>query len=313
MTENMLAPAARLWHESAPEFDPLQAVALETNDDLTVSKSMADSLKKVSRWLDHAITKLGACAAVADERDSEGLKPMAAEVMKAFIAAIGTMMSLRRGAGACLCKELQKAGRDLASTLEDLGASIGKPSMAAAAGRALDRADRLAHISTSNRIAIEKQLRALLEQLCDGHVDLKDALSQDGNEEDGLCDEDEDLDASLDPEDRCVAEAANVTVSLLKEVLEKAIASSGSPSPYFDLDLPAVNRLENVVSYGAAAVDATDSLIANILGGLDQAEVAHSIEKLHKAMAGVRGGGLDVQSVEESLNQVQAALEKVEG
>jgi hypothetical protein len=310
MSENMLAPTARLWREAAPEFDPEKAVALESEVDLAACQSMAEALIKVSKWMDHAIIKLGACAVVADEKDSEGLKPVAAEVVKAFIAAMGTMMSLRRGAGPCLCRELRKAGQDLASSLEELGDSVGKPSMSFAAGKALDCAQRLEHISTHNRLAIKKQLEATLSQLRDGHRDLQDAMRCDSRDHSDIYDEDAVFDDPLDPDEVLVAEATNATVIVFEETIEKAIRSCSVQSLQHDVDSLSVHALEIIASCGTQAADAIDGLIVHVAGGLDPEEFTQSLEQLGSTLAGLADSGLDVRNLEESLRDVHATLAK---
>lgn len=308
----MLAPAGRLWQEAASKFDPARAVALEAEVDPPRSEVAAGSLTNSSKWLDHAITKLGACAAVADEKEMRGLEPPAAEVITAFMAALGTLISLRQGAGACLCSELRKAGQDLASTLEQFGASIGKPSMALAAGKALECAQRLEHVPTHNRPAIEKRLQAIIAQLRDGHVDLKAALSRDDDEDSGLCDEDDVFDEALDPDEACVAEAASAAILLVEGELVKAVKSCGARAREDAVDLISVEVLEVFTYQSALAVDAIDGLIAHLVGGLDREEFAQSLETLQEAVTSLGGIGemSGVENLEVALKDVRTALAK---
>jgi len=310
MADNMLASARRVWQQAASDFDPSLAKVVEIEMDAPASSNMMLSLKRISELLDHAITKFGACAAVADANDVKGLEPVAAEVIKAFVAAIGTMLSLRRGAGPSLCMELHMVGHELATTLEQLGISVGTPSMALAAGKALDRAQRLEHLSISNRSAIAKRLDSIRGQLYDGHGELTDALAQkpddEQNDEDDL--EEFDCDCSLDADARCVAVATDTAVALFKDLLDIIIKSHLSENSQGDVDLVRIDCIETVVSRSVAAVDCIDGLVTHVLGGLDRKEFLQSLEEFQESLVELRRRGLDTQKLQESVLEVHSAL-----
>jgi hypothetical protein len=310
MADNLLASAKRLWQEAAPDFDPLQADVGEIEMDASASSTMTLALKRISEWMDRAITKFGACAAVADASDVKGLEPVAAEVIKAFVAAIGTMISLRRGAGPSLCMELQMAGNTLATTLDQLGSSVGTPSMALAAGKALHRAEQLGHLSVNNRSAISKRLCTSREQLHDGYRELIDALNEEvPNDEDNENQlEESDCDCSLDAEARRVAVAAGDMVALFKDMLDAISKPYISEELQEGVDLVRADCIETVVNRSAAAVDCIDGVFTHILGGLDEEGLLQSLEELRRNILELRSSGLDTNKLQESITVVHSVV-----
>jgi hypothetical protein len=314
MADNMLASAKRVWQQAASDFDPSLAEVDGIEMYEAESSNMLLSLKRISNWLDHAITKFGACAAVADANDVKGLEPVAAEVVKAFVAAIGTMISLRRGAGPTLCMELHTIGNELATTIEQLGASVGTASMALAAGKALDRAQRLEHLSISNRFAIAKRLDAIRTQLCNCHDELTDALTpadidDEQDNEDSL--EEFDCDCSLDADERSVAMATDVAVDLFKNLLDAIMRSHDCGNSQGEVDLVRIDCGEVVVSRCAVAVDSIDGLVAHVLGGLNRKEFLQSLAEFQQSLVELGRRGLDTQKLQESVLGVHSALANV--
>jgi len=135
--QNLLAAAPRLWQQMRSEFEEAASADAALADQGAVP---AEELKKVAKWLQHGITKFGASAAVAEGEEIEkGLKPIAEEVIKSFTAALGTLLSLKRGAGASLLVELRTTGADLTAALDELGQAVGTAGMAVCAGKVLER------------------------------------------------------------------------------------------------------------------------------------------------------------------------------
>lgn len=307
-----MASAVKLWEEAALTFDPSNAIGMDSDTESSLNRSNSECLKKLSKWMDHTVTKLGACAAVADERDVKGLEPLASEVIKAFVAIVGTFMSLRRGAGACLCSELKKIAQELAANLQQLGASIGKPSMAVSAGKVLECAGRLEHTSVNNRQAIEKRLQAILTQIRDGHQELTDALQDnesvaDCSEAAELSDEEDAFDGPLDPQEVAVAQATSSVIKLVQGVLQDSIKCCIGEETH--ATTMSVQDLEIIVKYADRGLDATDGLIAHMLGGLDKEEFLQSLFMLQEVVSGWQQSCIDVRQLEDSLKEVEAALE----
>merc|ERR1712039_211465 len=174
------------------------------------------------------------------------------------------------------------------------------------AGKALDCAQRIAHTSYSNKLAINKHLQATLCQLQDGHRELKEVMQPDSNPDDEPCSEDGIFDDSLDPDELRVAELTSAAVSLLEKLLEKQlefchvdVVQGGGPS---------VLELDSIACDAATARDAVDGMIAHLLGGLDQPDFEKHMQNLYSAITGFRGSGLDTQLVEESLEQLRTVL-----
>ncbi|CAE8705568.1 unnamed protein product [Polarella glacialis] len=155
--DHLLAAALRVWGDIRGELKVHEGEALQNGILLP-----AEDLKKVVKWLQQTVTKFGASAAVADGEDRDKmLQPIAQEVIKSFTAAVGTLLSMRRGAGPSLVKELQVVGGSLAEAIDALGASVGSPSMATHAGKALERVKHLEKMSVQNRAAVRPELRAI--------------------------------------------------------------------------------------------------------------------------------------------------------
>ncbi|CAE8616626.1 unnamed protein product, partial [Polarella glacialis] len=220
--DHLLAAALRVWGDIRGELKVHEGEALQNGILLP-----AEDLKKVVKWLQQTVTKFGASAAVADGEDRDKmLQPIAQEVIKSFTAAVGTLLSMRRGAGPSLVKELQVVGGSLAEAIDALGASVGSPSMATHAGKALERVKHLEKMSVQNRAAVRRCLLKSLAQLRDANRELQEGLREDpadageDDEEDIFSDDLDFHDSPLDATEKRLVQAI-LKVSLLAEDLLK--------------------------------------------------------------------------------------------
>lgn len=288
-----------------------------------------EELKKVAKWFQQSVTKFGASAAVAEGPKDPALKPIAEEVVKAFTASQGTLLSLRRGAGPSLCQELADVGRGLAECTDQLGAAVGTPNMAVSAGKALDRAKHLERISTSNRAATRRLLLMSLAQLRDAGRELSEALNVDAKSRgatSGVQESDDDLDdlgeldQELEPEERRVVEVTVNVIHALEEILKKASTLCMPSSPSSAPAAPApptasIAELEAAARHAALAAGAVDGLAAHALGGLDVTAFSKSLKELREAttvLAGCFPQAADsTTDLSEALDAVQAAMDDI--
>lgn len=308
---NLLAPIARVWKDVRPE--------LESDSGEAVDGQILDpeELKKVTKWLQHAVTKLGASASLAEGAERQALPPMAAEVAKAATAALGTLLSLRRGAGASLRAELVDAGAGIASTAEALGEAVTNASaqkeVPLAVGKFLDRAKNFERLSTQNRAAIRRRLLRCLTQLRDVQRELQEALKsgEDGDDDDEDLDDDlgGGFDDSLEPEERRVVEALATAVSALEEALKEASQACAVKTAAPVAGVLPLAELEAAATQSASACVALDSLATRTVGGLEP-EAVSDLEKLREAahsLAGVSEGR--ASAVKTALDSLQEALD----
>eukprot|EP00438_Fugacium_kawagutii_P023958 Skav232720 [mRNA] locus=scaffold4051:133682:141426:+ [translate_table: standard] len=130
---NLLAAAKRVWTDVGPEIK-----ASETLKEGPLLPP--EDLKKVCKYLQSTVTKFSASASVVSdvEEAQRSLTPIAEEVIKAFTAVLGTLLSITSGAGASLAKELKEAGESLTDAVNSLGMAVCTGSLAACAGKAGD-------------------------------------------------------------------------------------------------------------------------------------------------------------------------------
>jgi len=316
--EHPLSAALRVWAELRPEFTDAKAVASEEGPGAS-----ADELKKCAKWLQQSITKFGASAAVADEGDRIALQQVAEEVIKAFTAVVGTLLALKKNAGATLIRELRNAGEALTQQIEALGMAAGTPGMALAAGKALEKTKGIERTATNNRAAIRRAILQCLAQLRDGQRELREALKNSdlvgqGSGDEGADDEDDDdelggFDDVLEPGERRVVEALEASTTALEEALKLASQSCMS-APAADGSVPvSVAALEVAAAQGAEAVHAMDSLAAHSIGGVDAEEFAKSLVKFGRATDGLTACGLTAIGDEgsETARSMACSVENV--
>jgi len=315
--EHLLSATGRVWNDIKGELDDKSEA--EEGEPAESAPVSTDELKKITKWLQHAVTKFSASAAVCDGPKDPALKSMSEELVKAFTAALGTLLSIRRGAGPSLRRELRDVAGGLAKAADSLGSAVGTPGMAVCAGQALDRVKHFERVSGSNRAATRRKILTSLTQLRDASKELKEALQEKGSEAGGDSDDDLDLADSmcgedeLEPEERVVMDAVAVAVAILEGLLKQASAvcmpaqSSGAePTP-----LPA---LEAVAACAGKAQSAVDGLAAHGLGGMDVKAFGVSLGELRAAAAGLEGAPFVRESAEKlkgAVDMVQEALDKV--
>jgi len=290
--DHLLSAAQRLWQQLRGEFEEVPSDGATLADQTEVT---ADDLKKVAKWLQHGITKFGATAAVTedDERLLVGLKSIAEDVIKAFTAAIGTLLSLKRGAGASLLAELRTAGAGLAAAFDALGKSLGKPGMAVQAGKVLNQVKVVERTSTHNRAAIRRRLLHNLSQIRDAHRELQEALNTGDDDDDGDGDDDDDFgegfDTSLEPAERRIVETLVELTAACVEGLKRVSTACMPPKGGYPAGGEAVSVavLEAVVVHSAVAASAVDSLSVAITGGFDAKEFSKSLAEMSGAVTGL--------------------------
>jgi len=326
--DHLLSAAQRVWSEVSPEIKV-------SNEIVDGSLLPAEDLKKVVKWLQHSITKFGASAAVAEGEDRDkALKPIAEEVIKAFTAAAGTLLSLRKGAGESLIRELQENGSGLADAIGGLGASVGKQSMAASAGKALERVKFFERTSTQNRAAVRRRLLKSVAQLRDASKEMTEELRVEEGGGGGAGgypsaeaeseDEDEEFsefqEAPLEPSERRVVEAILKAASLLEEQLKEASSSTlpKTSSSESSLPGPSLEQLEAAAVHAEMGTGAIDALAADAVGGIDFEACKKGMSKLQEAL-GALGAQFsavasdDLQSAFDAIKEALDAAQSEEG
>ncbi|CAE8654678.1 unnamed protein product, partial [Polarella glacialis] len=309
--DHLLAAALRVWGDIRGELKVHEGEALQNGILLP-----AEDLKKVVKWLQQTVTKFGASAAVADGEDRDKmLQPIAQEVIKSFTAAVGTLLSMRRGAGPSLVKELQVVGGSLAEAIDALGASVGSPSMATHAGKALERVKHLEKMSVQNRAAVRRCLLKSLAQLRDANRELQEGLREDpadageDDEEDIFSDDLDFHDSPLDATEKRLVQAI-LKVSLLAEDLLKEASSSCMPSdssPDFS-----VEAIEATVLQAQALTSAVDALAADSVDGVDVPACTASLAKLRDAVSALLQGytaSVSSDAAHGAMDGIQVALD----
>mmetsp|Transcript_145786 Transcript_145786/g.254348 ORF Transcript_145786/g.254348 Transcript_145786/m.254348 type:complete len:325 (-) Transcript_145786:77-1051(-) len=306
---HLLAGGPRLWSEMKGEFE--EKAAEIPVDNASVS---ADDLKKVAKWLTQAITKLGASASVAEEADRDkALRPIADEVIKAYTAAVGTLLSLRRGAGKTLRLELRDAGAGLAAALDALGKAIGSPAMAMNAGKVLDRVRQLERTSTHNRAALRRRILQSLSTLRDAHREFNEALKTE--DEDGEDDMDDgfDFDDTLDPAERRIVEALAASCTAMEDALKQASqVCMPSRAPAAEKAGPGIPELEVASANSATGVSAVDGLAVAVTGGLDVKAFEESLAELRSAVGGLCSVSTALGAEAKVADDLQKTLEGVQ-
>lgn len=323
---HVLAAAARVWDSTKGEFEDKDDDAAQVRDGTPVPP---EEIKKVTKYLQHTVTKFGASASVEDR--AEILQPVGDEVVKAFTAAIGTLLSVRRGAGGCLRAELRSAGAGLAAAMESLGAAVGTPAMSINAGKMLDRIKHFERVPTHNRAAIRRRLLANLAQLRDAQREMREALQAEVG--DGAADPDPLSDAEsffppeeeMEPHERRLVEAiCGATASfeeLFAQVSRLCMPTPGGHSPgaagpaaEAGTDSLPIPVLEVTVVHADAASSAVDTLANSSVGGVDVAECESGLSEMRKALDGLVGvfaenPPLAVETARERLDAIKEALE----
>lgn len=283
----MLDAAGKLWLDVSGEFaEPPEGVA---SDDGTGEGINSEELKKVSLWLQRSLTKFGASAAVADASDEQALRQVANQVVTALTAAVGTLLTLRRGAGPSLRAELRDVTSDLCRVVEGLGAAVGTEGMALNAGKALERVKRLERVSLNSRAAVRRRILTSLAQLRDARRELQEELKDAGG--DGDSDEDDEDDEEdfglekLDPAERDVAQKLDEAAGAVEAALMRASKRMGSAAQADAAG--AVPAFEACAVHAAAAVRSVDELATHVIGGLDSGAFAASLQKLREAAEGL--------------------------
>eukprot|EP00448_Togula_jolla_P002071 CAMPEP_0170618242 /NCGR_PEP_ID=MMETSP0224-20130122/26856_1 /TAXON_ID=285029 /ORGANISM="Togula jolla, Strain CCCM 725" /LENGTH=325 /DNA_ID=CAMNT_0010944207 /DNA_START=65 /DNA_END=1042 /DNA_ORIENTATION=- len=293
VSNHLLAAASRVWQDVGPEFAKESTAVSEAkapNGDAVST----DELKKVATWMEHTVTKFSASASVADAKDHEGLKPIAAEVVKAFTATLGTLLSMRRCAGPSLSRELLEVARDLAAAIDALGAAAQAerhPLLAQSAGKALERIKQIEKLSPHNHASIRRRILQSLAQLRDANRELKEALSADsGDGADSEGDGDSIFgDEAIAPEERAVLEALAAAVTEVEETLmkaSKACVPSASVGDHAD-PIDTLEALEETAVQGALVAHAVDGVAAHAMGGLEVEEVTEGLGKLRSVIQGL--------------------------
>eukprot|EP00930_Biecheleria_cincta_P084214 TRINITY_DN73703_c0_g1_i1.p1 TRINITY_DN73703_c0_g1~~TRINITY_DN73703_c0_g1_i1.p1 ORF type:complete len:344 (-),score=87.55 TRINITY_DN73703_c0_g1_i1:57-1055(-) len=323
---HLLSAAQRVWSEVCADLKPADEV-------LDEQLLAAEDLKKVVKWLQHSITKFGASASVADEATREqALKPIAEEVIKAFTAGAGTLLSMRRGAGSCLVKELKDNGAGLAEAIDALGAAVGHPTMSICAGKALERAKYLEKTSINNRAAIRRRLLKCISQLRDANREMKEDLLRetpaggsknepggsggygDGDEDDDLEESDDMLEVALSPAERRILEAVHQAALLSEDVLKEA-STSCMPAAAVSGAGPTILELEEVGAQAESVASAIDALATDSVGGMDVEACKQSILKLSQAFAVFAAhfqNSVPADQLQAALAALQEALEAAE-
>lgn len=314
--ENILSAATRLWEDCVIELKACKDEEAVHTDQQLISP---DDSKKVAKWMQHTVTKFGASASVADGSDRKrALQPIADEVIKAFMASIGTLLSLRRGAGPTLVAEILQVGSELASAIAGLGAAgsiEGSVDLGISAGKVLERVKHLENVSCSNRAAIRRRCLKGLRHLRDVNRELQEALVEGKDKDEDFCDDKDDfsdgfgdLDESLEPEERRLLESLSACAHALEEVLkEVSVACSKDGATGLPL-------LELALVAAASAVDAVDAMTACARGGL---EVSPFRIELTKASAATNAfesvAPVATPSLRGALHNLEIALKAAEG
>jgi len=277
-----------------------------------------EELKKVAKWLQQTVTKFGATAAVADGPSDMALFAFGDEVIKAFTAVAHTLVCLCRGASTSLRKELQDTGSGLATTLGELGAGVGTPSLATNAGKVLERVKRLERVSAHNRAAIMRRFLRTLAQLRDQTRELQQVVKG----EDGVggltnIDDDDDFihsEPELDDDERRLVEAilgaAEFLSEALKEASEHCLRGQQTPSSGGDDDTWPLQLLEASAEHTAKAACAIDGLATHAIGGIDLAAFKADLEQFAMALDGLQGWPVQrADTLSDILGRIQAQFE----
>lgn len=302
---NILSAVARVWADIKGELE--ESKGGEKVEDLAeTSQVSADELKKIAKWLQHVVTKFSASAAVADGPKDPALKAVAEEVVKAFTAAAGTLLSLRRGAGPSMRAELRDIGAGLAKAADSLGAAVGTAGMAACAGQVLDRVKHFERTPTTNHAAIRRRILKSLSQLRDASKELSAALeTEEKDEEEDACDFDDFGDEELSEEERRVVEAVSAACGHVEDILKQA-STACTPSGSAGLA-----ELEAVVLGASAAQGAIDGLAAHAQGGLEVEACAGCLRELREAAKALTAFAAEAEELTAAMDEIQAALDAV--
>lgn len=310
--DNFLREIASIWNKVRPELDDKPGDDAELADD--GAKVPADELKKITKWVQNSVTKFGATASVADERDKEGLRPIAQEVVKSFTAAAGTLLSIRRGAGPTLRSELRGVGGELAAALDILGSSVGdSQKVGLSSGKVLDKVKQFERVSAHNRAAVRRRVLRMLAQLRDATRELQEAVKHANDQGE---DEDDDFggfDESLEPEEKVVVEALVALAAELEELMKQASQSCMPAAKGAGGAVP-VAILEAAAQGCIAGANALDGLSAHSLGGFDFEEFSTCLLEMRAAISVFSsaeeavGGAAALGALAESIERVQVAV-----
>mmetsp|Transcript_5941 Transcript_5941/g.9660 ORF Transcript_5941/g.9660 Transcript_5941/m.9660 type:complete len:327 (-) Transcript_5941:21-1001(-) len=308
--DHLLSKAPRLWQEMKGEFEASPDGELSDKSEVST-----EELRKVAKWMQQTITKFGASASVAEEADRErALSPIADEVLRSFTAVIGTLLSLKRGAGVVLLTELRQAGETLTAALDQLGKAVGTPSMAMNAGKVLDRIKQIERTSTQNRAAVRRRVLNSLSQLRDAQKELQEALSAGGDKETSDDDEDldfEDLDDALDDSERQIVEKLVELAAALLDTM-KNVSTACIPAKEGSEDIATPAELEAITAPCDAAANAMDSLAVAVQGGLDPEAFDKGLVEMRSAVSDIlasrfAGDGEALRTVLEAVQLTYSA------
>lgn len=307
-----LVEAASVW--STAWADVLKESAEELRDGAQVPP---EELKKVAKWLQQTVTKFGATAAVADGPSDRALFAFGDDVIKAFTAVAHTLVCLCRGAGTSLRNEVQIIGSGLATTLEELGAGVGTPSMATNAGKVLERVKRLERISAHNRAAIMRRLLKTLAQLRDQTRELQQVVKgEDGPGLGAIDDEDDFIHSEPELEDHerhlveAIASAAEFLSEALKDASEHCLRGQQTPTSGGEETTWPLQLLEASAEHTDKAACAIDGLAAHAIGGIDLAAFKADLEQFAKALDGLKGWPAQrAASLSDVLSRIQTQFE----
>eukprot|EP00933_Yihiella_yeosuensis_P073893 TRINITY_DN82684_c0_g1_i1.p1 TRINITY_DN82684_c0_g1~~TRINITY_DN82684_c0_g1_i1.p1 ORF type:complete len:324 (+),score=78.53 TRINITY_DN82684_c0_g1_i1:26-997(+) len=309
---NMLADAQKIWEKVGTELEAKDGDELK--DGVLIS---AEEIKKVGKWLQQTVTKFGASAAVAEGEEIEkALKPIGQEVIKAYTAASGTLLSMRRGAGASLIKELQSIGKDLTEGIDSLGASVGKPSMSNAAGKVLERVKHFDRLSLHNRAAVRRRLLKSLATLRDANREMQEEISENQVDVEDSSDPESDFPhATVSPSERRLVESILSLSTQLEEVLKEASSLCMPKEGSDSTSSPSLQELEAAALHGESVTKAVDALATDSVSGIDFESCRKSLDIFREAAVGLSAPYITAMSssaVDAGLTAIQEALDSAE-
>jgi len=208
-------------------------------------------------------------------------------------------------------------GSGLATTLDELGAGVGTPSLATNAGKVLERVKRLERISAHNRAAIMRRLLKTLAQLRDQTRELQQVVKgEDGPGLTGLDDDDDFIHSEheLEEHERHLVEAilgaAEFLSEALKEASEHCLRGQQTPSSGGDDSTWPLQLLEASAVHTDKAACAIDGLAAHAIGGIDLAAFKADLEQFATALDGLQSWPVQrAASLSDILGRIRTQFE----
>jgi hypothetical protein len=236
--------------------------------------------------------KFSSSAAVTEKADIDIIKPVAQEVVTAFVAVLGTMLALKLGAGKTLHDELITIVDQLTTALVALGKAACTPGMAVAAGKALEKIKRLEKASLDNKKAINSKLLGSVKQLRDNRRELRQALEEPDDEDDDALknDLDDEDDLSFTKAERHAAEVLEKCSQALEDAMKKSLHGITAIPDKEAANPECVARLETLTREFQGLVGGMDEMIMHTLGG-------YNVLELQKVLATFQSGMEDLQQV----------------